>query len=131
MAKFQMTPRIGTQAEPARAGTKADPLTDADTGKAVKLVGESQIDLAGDGDEIFGFLVSVEPGTQDGFVIGGFAADGYMEVDTGSVPVGTAVVVASNPAKGTAGKTVVKAGAEGAPALYKWVVVHPNLVRRV
>ena len=141
MAKFQMTPRLGVESEPARAGTKAAPLTDADVGKAVKLIGASQIDLAEANDEIFGFLSSIEPGTQDGYVIGGFVDKGYIEVDTGSVPVGTLVVVSSNPAKGTAGKTVVKAGAAAVytpgseavatPATYKWVVVHAGLIRRV
>jgi hypothetical protein len=141
MAKFQMTPRVGVESEPARAGTKQAPLTDADVGKAVKLIGPSQIDLAEAGDEIFGFLSSIEVGTQDGFTIGGFVDKGYMEVDTGTVPVGTLVVVDTNPAKGTAGKTKVKAGADAVytqgseavatPATYKWVVVHQGVIRRV
>lgn len=141
MAKFQMTPRLGVVTEPARIGTKEAPLTDADVGKAVKLVGPSQVDLAEADDEIFGFLASVEVGTQDGYAIGGIVMDGYVEADTGAVDVGTLVVVDSNPAKGTAGKTVVKAGAaavytEGSesvatPATYKWVVVHSGVLRKV
>lgn len=131
MAKFQMGPTVGTTAETARMGTKAAPLSDADVGKALKLIGPSQLDLAGADDEIFGFLSSIEPGTLDGFKIGGFVANEYVEVDTGAVTFGTTVVVASNPAKGTAGLTVVKAGASGAPLTYKWVVVHAGVVRRV
>lgn len=131
MAKFQMGPTIGTVAETARMGTKVAPLTDADVGKALKLVGPSQLDLAAADDEIFGFLSSIEPGTLDGFTIGGFVTSDYREVDTGAVAAGTPVVVSSNPAKGSSGKTVVKAGAAGAPLTYKWVVVHPGVVKRV
>lgn len=141
MAKFVMGPLVGTIAEPARAGTKLAPLTDADVGKAVKLVGDSQVDLAEADDEIFGFLTSIEPGTADGFTIGGFVETGYRNVDTGSVPVGTLVVVASNPDKGSPGKTVVKAGAEASyeagsesaatPATFKWMVVSQGVVKRV
>lgn len=131
MAKFQMTPTLGTVALTARVGTKVAPLSDADVGKALKLVGESQLDLAAADDEIFGFLSSVEPGTQDGFKIGGYVDTGLVEVNTGSVAVGTLVVVGSNADKGVAGRTVVKAAGDNAPGTYKWVVVHPGLIKRV
>lgn len=137
MAKFQVRPTVGAVAETYRMGTKEAPLVDADRGKAVKLAGESRVDLAGSGDQIFGFVSSIESGTQDGFKIGGVLTHDYAEVDTGALEVGTLVVVDSNPASGTTGKTVVKAYA--APAEYSaasvlkhmWEVVHPGVIRRV
>jgi hypothetical protein len=109
MAKFQLEELVRTEAVTYRGGPKATPITDNDVGKAVKLSAANEVDLAGADDEIFGFVSSVEPGTLDGFRIVGVKERDFKEVDTGSVPVGTLAVVASNPAKGTAGKTVVKA----------------------
>lgn len=45
-------------------------LTDADVGKPVKLVATDRYGLCSDGDDIDGFLVSVEPFTQDGYAFG-------------------------------------------------------------
>lgn len=141
MAKFLVGPIVGAVAETWRVGSKANPLTDADKGKAVKLAADSQVDLAATGDEIFGFLSSIEDGTQDGFKIGGVITGGYQIVDTAAVAVGKLVVVDTNPAKGTPGVTKVKAGAaavytEGSeavatPSKYLWEVVSTGVIRRV
>lgn len=131
MAKFQVRPTVGLVTETFRMGTKAAPLTDKDKQKAVTLAGPSQVDLAGADDEILGFVSSIESGTQDGFKIGGVQVDDYAYVDTGSVDVGTVVVVDSNPAKGTSGQTVVKAAAEPEKVVHKWVVYHAGVVKRV
>lgn len=45
-------------------------LTDADVGKPVKLVATDRYGLCSDGDQIDGFLISVEPFTQDGYAFG-------------------------------------------------------------
>lgn len=141
MAKFQVRPTVGITAETFRMGTKEAPLVDADMGKAVKLGAESQVVLAGPDDEIFGFASSLESGTQDGYKIGGVVTYSYQAADTGVVAVGTLVVVDTNPATGTAGKTKVKAGAAASyatgteavatPNKYLWEVVHPGVIRRV
>ena len=141
MAKFQVRPTVGVTAETFRMGAKAAPLVDADMGKAVKIGAESQVVLAGANDEIFGFASSLESGTQDGYKLGGVITYGYAYVDTGTASVGDLVVVDSNPAAGTAGKTKVKKGAaavytEGSeavatPSKYLWEVVHPGVIRRV
>lgn len=137
MAKFQVRPTLGAVAETFRMGTKVAPIVDADRGKAVKLAGESRVELAGANDQIFGFVSSIESGTQDGFKIGGVMTEGYVEADTASLTVGTLVIVDTNPAAGTAGLTKVKAWtapAEYDPDValkYMWEVVHPGVIRRV
>lgn len=130
MAKFQMRSTLGPTVETARMGTVENPLTDKDKGKALALKGPSQLGLAGDGDEIIGFLTSIESGTQDGFKIGGFQSDGYAHVDTGDLEVGDEVVVETNPELGVAGLTKVKKAGETGTT-FKWVVVHPGVIRKV
>lgn len=129
MAKFQLERLVQTESFTYRAGTKAEPLTDADRGKAVKLGAANQVVLAGPDDEILGFLSSIEPGTHDGFKIGGVQEQDYQEVDTGTAAVGDLVVVDSNPARGTEGLTKVKKAASA--DLFKWLVVRPGLVKRI
>lgn len=131
MAKLQARPTVGLVTETFRMGTKAEPLTDQDKQKAVTLAGPTQVDLAGADDEIFGFVTSIESGTQDGFKTGGVQVNDYAYVDTGNLDVGTVVVVDSNPAKGTSGQTVVKAAAEPEKVVFKWIVIHPGVVKRV
>ena len=108
MARFQLQPLVGTEAYTYRVGTKDAPLTQADRGKAVTLGGANQMVLAGEDDVIYGFLSSVEPGTRDGFAIGGVQEQDFHEVITDGLDVGDLVVVDSNPAVGTEGKTKVK-----------------------
>ncbi|MGK9744809.1 hypothetical protein O6251_23365, partial [Salmonella enterica subsp. enterica] len=96
---------------------------------AVKLGDANQVVLAGPDDEILGFLSSVEPGTHDGFKIGGVQEQDYQEADTGTAAVGDLVVVDSNPARGTEGLTKVKTAASA--DLFKWLVVRPGLVKRI
>ena len=49
-----------------------------DTGKFVKLAGESQFDLCVVGDEIEGQVSSVEAATQNGWSIGGVQSTGML-----------------------------------------------------
>lgn len=128
MPKFLMQPLIGTEAKTARlgAGTGAsNVLSDADAGKAVKLVGESRMDLCAAGDPIEGFIVSVDTATSDGYSTGAVrgtkrgdrvyaTADGLQATPgTGTIAVGDYVLAGTITAKGTAlpstGPKVVKA----------------------
>lgn len=106
-------------------------------GKAVKFVGESRYDLCVAGDEIEGFITSVEAATQDGFSIGGVAlsdirwatADGLQATPgTGVIAVGDYVLAGSITAKGTAltqyakvVKATTQATVKASP--YNWRVV--------
>lgn len=129
MARFQLQPLVGTEAYTYRVGTKVAPLTQADRGKAVTLGEANQMVLADADDVIYGFLSSVEPGTRDGFVIGGVQEQDFHEVDTAALAVGDLVVVDSNPASGTEGKTTVKKAAD--TPIIAWVVVRPGLIKRL
>ena len=135
MAKFLFAPLVNPTVESARVGTKAAPLKDEDAGKLLTLatgVGSgSRLELAGDGDEIFGALSSIESGTQDGFKIGGVVTDGYLNVDTTDCAVGDVVVVSSNPASGTKGKTIVKKATDATLIVQKWQVVEVGVIRKV
>jgi hypothetical protein len=116
MAKFQFTPIVGdfkviTARLGAGSGT-SNHLTDAEVGKLVKLVGDSQYNLAAAGDLIEGFITSVETATLDNYTVGGVAVDCiFKEVTfdglqatpgTGVLAVGDYVCVGSVSAKGTA-----------------------------
>ena len=105
--------------------------------KAVKLVAESRYDLCVAGDEIEGFVTSVEASTQDGFSIGGIAtndtrwatADGLQATPgTGVIVVGDYVLAGTITAKGTAltqyakvVKATTQANVKASP--YSWRVV--------
>lgn len=125
MAKFKMKERIPTAAKTARLAEGTDaanatPATlvtnnhsDAEVGKIVKILGESRYGLAAAGNQIEGFVASVESATADGFTIGsviGTVGD-YKEVTfdglqatpgTGTVAIGDRVVTGTVVAKGTA-----------------------------
>lgn len=114
MAKFQISPVIPTEAETVRfgAGTAANQrFGNAELGKAVKLVGESRYDLCAAGDDIAGFVTSVESASLDGYSIGGFQDDCLTQVTfdglqatpgTGTIAVGDYVVAGTAAALGTA-----------------------------
>jgi hypothetical protein len=80
-------------------------------GKAVKLTAESTYDLCAAGDEIEGFVTSVEAATANGWSIGGITrwdrrwamADGLQATPgTGTITLGGYVVAGTATAKGTA-----------------------------
>lgn len=102
-----------------------------DTGKIVKLAGESQYDLAAVGDEIEAFVSSVEASTQNGWSIGGIqttgmfwaTADGLQGTPgTGTIAVGDYVLAGTITALNTAltaypkvVKATTQANAKGTP----------------
>lgn len=114
MAKFQISPVIPTEAETVRlgAGTAANQrFGNAEVGKAVKLVAESRYDLCAAGDDIEGFVTSVESASLDGYSVGGVQDDCITQVmfdgleatpGTGTVAIGDYVVAGTATALGTA-----------------------------
>lgn len=86
----------------AKVGTSGAKFTDADRGKPVKLIGDSQYDMCADNDPIEGYLVSIENYTADGVVVGTVREDGFKEaIMTSTFAVGDYVVAAAQNAKGT------------------------------
>lgn len=141
MAKFKfgvilseatmVTARLGDSTTPATSL-----LNDADVGKFVKLVGDSQYGLCAVGNEIEGVMNSVQTATQDGYATGGVQTDGRVAVTldglqatpgTGVIAVGDYVVagtvVARNTALAGAKPKVCKATAAGSALIFKWRVV--------
>lgn len=118
----------------------AQRMSDVDAGKIVKLVGESQYDLAVAGDQIEGLVVSVEPATSGGWSVGGVIddekffvlADGLQATPgTGVIAIGDYVVTGTVVAKGTAQASpyakVTKATSQ-TPTPYAWRVVSRGAV---
>lgn len=115
MAKFKFTETVPAgKVISAKLGVDAaNPLSDADVGKFVKLAANDNYVLCAEGDEIEGVLLSVEPATIDGFAFGSVQIGGRKAVTLqGAVPVGTAVVCGTPVARGTAltAPALVKAG---------------------
>ena len=137
MAKFTVMPTVGAVLHTFRAGgtvASGNNLTEADIGKAVKIGGESAVVLATGDDEIFGFLRTIEPGLVDGYNLCGVQVDGYAKVDTDSKTIGSPVVVATNPAKGTAGLTKIKvapSGNDDVGTASSWVIVGAGVIMKV
>ena len=97
-----------------------------DKNKAVKLAAANNYVLCTDGDEIEGFVTSVEVSTvNDGFTFGGVQTDRRMTVECGTTTTiahGTLVVAASQEALGTNtnGYALVKTGA---PTSFLWRLI--------
>jgi len=141
MAKFKfgvilnestkVTARLGDSTTPATSL-----LNDADVGKFVKLIGDSQYGLCAAGNEIEGVMDTVNTATADGYAIGGVQKGGRVAVTldglqatpgTGAIAVGDYVVagtaVARNTALGGSKPKVSKATAAPGSLLFKWRVV--------
>ncbi len=98
----------------------------ADVGKAVTMGTANNMVPVAAGNEIMGFVSSVEPATiNSGFSYGGVKRNGRMTVQVGASQVGAIaigdLVVADTPvALGTAGLAAVQ---DGAPADDKWRII--------
>lgn len=114
MAKFLMQETIHSEkVSTARLGTTSVPLKTVDTGKAVKLIAESNYGLCAAGDPIQGVVSSSQwdtQGTVDGFAIGGVVGTGFKAVTfdglqatpgTGAVAIDDYVVTGTVVAAGT------------------------------
>ena len=113
---FSETAPVGTRLS-AKLGAAANtPFAEADKGKAVKLGTAQNYVLATGGDDIEGFVSSVEPITKGGFSFGGVQIDGWKEAVVGANQGGTPmavkdyVVADTQVALGTAGAPTVKTG---------------------
>lgn len=143
MPKFLMTELVPSRAPlTARLGGgtgSAEHFSDEEVGKAVKLVGDSRYDHCIAGDNIEGFINSVEPATLDDYSLGSVqvgdrkvvTADG-LEVTpgTGTIAVGDYVNAGTMVAKDTAltdaapqkvTKATTQANVSGSP--FAWRVV--------
>ena len=95
--------------------------SDYDLGKPVKLGSAQNYVLCVDGDEIEGYVTSVEATTYNsGFSFGGVQRNGWMTAEVigaTSMAVGNYAVAGTQVALGTAGAAKVK---PGSPATFKW-----------
>lgn len=141
MAKFQMDVVLNTLGEfvTARLGDGASGvnlLADADVGKFVKMIGDSQYGLCAVGNEIEGIVSSGPEGaTSDGFALGTVRKNGRVKVlldglqatpGTGVIAVGDYVVAGTVTARGTTLPSypkVCKATAAATGLVHKWRVV--------
>ena len=86
-------------------GTNAKQASSVDIGKAVKLSGDAVV-VCADGEEIYGFVASVEAGSKNGYSIGAVVADAGRECwandEAGGLAVGDLVVAGTAVALGTA-----------------------------
>jgi hypothetical protein len=106
----------------------ATKYTQADIQKAVKLGSAANHVLCVSGDELEGFIDSVDAATEGGFSFGGVArctrgsrVDAQVGAgQAGNLGVGALVVAADQLAIGTKGRPQVMAGA---PATHKWRVM--------
>lgn len=99
MAKFSYGEHL-TTAEAivsAKLGTSQAKLTDADVGKPVKMTADSTYGLCSDGDQIEGFVRSVEPFTVEGTSFGGVQIAQFKTVTVdGAIAIGDYVVAAAS-----------------------------------
>ncbi len=128
---YLRVPRINPYL-PARAeyiGNNTGQASSKDIGKPVKLSGQTTA-LCASGDEIYGFIESVEVGTNNGYSFGGVLCDPGHEViakdEVGNLAVGDLVVAGTAIAFGTqtpAGGYNVKKAAGTEAGLHKWQVM--------
>jgi len=98
---FTSLPNVGEQTR--RTYRAAVAINDNDLGKPVKLSAADTVALCAAGEEIYGFIDSVEEGTDGGDRIVGVVVEGRARVTlSGSAAVGTLVEGATNTAAGSA-----------------------------
>lgn len=108
MASFKIRPVVDpTQVQTCLLGSdtvaNGGNLVDADIGKPVKLVATDRYDLCVDGDEIAGFINSIEPASVGGYSYGTIRKGPFIAVElSGDAAVGTLVEAAAITAAGTA-----------------------------
>ena len=125
---YMRVPRINPYL-PARTeylGTTSVHFSSVDIGKPVKLAGEST-GLCASGDEIYGFVESVETATSNGYNYGGVVCDVGHEAlatdEAGTLSVGDLVVAGTAVALGTANPATGANVIAGAPTTHKWQVL--------
>lgn len=103
-------------------GDNTGQYNDQDAAKGVKYSGDAMVACA-DGDEIVGFVTSVNPGTKDGYSVGGVKKWGRVEAkdEAGTLAVGNEVVAGTAGTLGTYALQNVKVAAGAIK--YTWVVI--------
>lgn len=110
-------------------GDTTKQASSVDINKAVKLSGNTVV-VCASGDEIYGFISSVEAGSSGGHSVGGVACDTGREAwavdEAGGLVVGDLVVAGTAVALGTAltlgaPNVLVAAGTEA--GIHKWQVI--------
>jgi hypothetical protein len=109
-----------------KIGNNTGQASYVDIGKPVKLSGDAVV-ICTAGDEIYGFISSVNAGTMDGFSVGGVVADAGREMvavdEAGGLAVGDLVVAGTAVALGTAGVGNVAVAAGTEDGIDRWRVV--------
>ena len=105
----RINPYIPARTELFTAGGGGAKVSYLDIGKPVVLNG-NYCTLATSGQQIYGFIESVEAGTSSGYAVGGVLADPGLEVlavdEVGNLAVGDLVVAGTPTALGTATPTL-------------------------
>lgn len=116
MARFTLKPNVGENVYKTFKAALA--ITDLDVGKPVKVAAGDEVALCADGDQIYGFIQSVEPATVDGKKLVTVQTEGRLYVIlSGASALNTIVEAAANTAAG-----VAKAGAYGLVSTHTAVV---------
>lgn len=127
MAKFSYGEHL-TQADSIISGklgaTAGTYYVDGDVGHAVKLTADSRWVKCASGDQIEGFIKSIEPFTVENFSFGGVQIGGFKEVTVlGPIAIGD-YVMAGSVGTGTAGKllreTAVTSGDATTVRTHRW-----------
>lgn len=105
-------------------GNTTGQYSDNDIGKAMKYSGDTVV-LCADGDEILGFVQSVEPGTKDGHSIGSIRKEGRVWAldEAGTLAVGNIVVAGTAGTLDTSALNNVKVAAIPGDVIHKWEVI--------
>lgn len=127
MAKFSYGEHL-TQAESVisgKLGASANQYVDGDVGHAVKLTADSRWVKCASGDQIEGFIKSIEPFTVEGYSFGGVQIGGFKEVTVvGPIAIGDYVMAGAAGASGNPGKllkeTAVTVGDATTVRYHKW-----------
>lgn len=108
MASFKLVPLVDpSQVQSCLLGAdtvaNGGGLVDADIGKPVKLVATDRYAICADGDEIAGFVASIEPASVGGYTFGTIRKGPFVAVELdGAAAIGTLVEAAAPAANGTA-----------------------------
>ena len=104
-------------------GDNTGQFSDKDIGKALKYSGDTMVPCA-TGDEIAGFVTSVEPGTKDGHSIGAVRKKMRVEAldEVGTLAVGNLVSAGTAGTLGTYALQNVKVDATA--LLFPWMVIN-------
>lgn len=101
MPSVQILPKVGENDR--REWKMVGAVTDADVGKPVKLsAGDGQVTICSDGDAVYGFVDSIEQGTDGGLIVVTVVEAGTVRVTaSGAIALGACVEAGANAALGT------------------------------